>query len=220
MPLDHKAIIKQIDTILAKSDDMNVIALLPMTSVGAIVNELFSTVHRLAPPGSIYLGHAKLYEPRLSQMHTMFLAIEPLRGILCALRNDYASGHLQSVVELVHADIFADFLDMADYLLQQGYKDPAAVVAGSVLEAHLRKLSGKHGMTVVKSDGTTPKTADALNAELAAGATNYSKLDQKSVLAWLELRNNAAHGKYSAYTKEQVAGMIQGVREFASRHPA
>src|SRR5882672_2737317 len=116
MPLDHKAIIKQIDVLLVKSNDMNT-ALLPNTSVAAMVNTLFSTVHRLAPPGSVYHRHAKLQEPRLSQMNTMFLAIEPLRGILSALRNDYASGYLQSVVELVHADLFADFLDMAEYLL-------------------------------------------------------------------------------------------------------
>jgi hypothetical protein len=54
-------------------------------------------------------------------------------GILGALRTDYEAGNLQSVIELVHADIFADFFDMADYLLQQGYKDPAAVIVGSML---------------------------------------------------------------------------------------
>ncbi|MGA2200340.1 MAG: hypothetical protein ABSG40_00130 [Terriglobales bacterium] len=102
---------------------------------------------------------------------------------------------------------------------REGYKDPAAVVVGSVLEAHLRKLCDKHGIAVVKADGTTPKTADALNAELAAAGI-YSKLDQKSVTAWLDLRNNAAHGKYKEYTDEQVAVMLQGVRDFASRYPA
>ena len=145
-------------------------------------------------------------------------AFEPARGMLQALRDDYESGYLQSVVELVHADLFADFLDMADHLIQQGYKDPAAVVAGSVLEEHLRKLCDKHGIDVLKADGT-PKKADALNSELA-GAGAYSKLDQKSVTAWLDLRNKAAHGKYGEYTQEQVTLMIQGVQDFASRYPA
>jgi hypothetical protein len=144
--------------------------------------------------------------------------MEQVRGTLQALRDDYESGYLQSVVELVHADIFADFLDMADYLIQQGYKDPAAVVAGSVLEEHLRKLCGKQHISAVKADGS-PKKADALNSELtAAGA--YSKLDQKGVTWWLDLRNKAAHGKYSEYKQDQVMLMIQGVRDFASRYPA
>jgi hypothetical protein len=122
------------------------------------------------------------------------------------------------VVELIHADIFTDFLDMADYLMQQGYKDPAAVVAGSVLEEHLRKLCDKYGIPTVKADGK-PKTADALNSELAS-ANVYSKLEQKSVTAWLDLRNKAAHGKYTEYDQDQVASLIRGVREFAIRNPA
>jgi len=65
----------------------------------------------------------------------------------------------------------------------------------------------------------SPKRADALNSELAS-ATVYSKLDQKSVTAWLDPRNKAAHGKYTEYTTEQVALTLQGVRDFTSRNPA
>jgi hypothetical protein len=212
------AILKQIDDVLAKSEDMTVIGLLPLTSVSAIVNELFSTIHRLAPPSSVYLRHATFHEGRLTQLDAMFLAIEPLRGILYALRNDYAAGHLQSFVELVHADIFAGFLEMADYLLQQGYKDPAAVVTGSVLEEHLRKLCGKHSVDVFKADGS-PKKTDSLNSDLAAAGA-YSKLDLKNVTAWLDLRNKAAHGHYAEYSQAQVVLMLQAVRDFVARYPA
>jgi hypothetical protein len=51
-----------------------------------------------------------------------------------------------------------------------------------------------------------------------AGA--YSILDQKSVTAWLDLRNKAAHGRYAEYQKEQVALLIDSVRNFMVRHPA
>ena len=181
---------------------------------------LLSAIHRLAPPGSVYANTVRDYEPQLtSGVIAMSMALDPVRGMLQALRNDYESGHLQSVVELVHADIFADFLDMADYLLEQHFKDAAAVITGSVLEAHLRKLCGKHGITVFKADGTTPKAADALNTDLAA-AVVYSKIDQQSVTAWLALRNRAAHGKYGEYKEGQVTIMLQGVRDFASRYPA
>jgi hypothetical protein len=108
-------------------------------------------------------------------------------------------------------------MEMAEHLLDQGYKDPAAVITGSVLEEHLRKLCDKHGIIV--SQGGKPKKADALNAELA-GANVYSKLDQKNVTAWLDLRNKAAHGKYGEYTKDQVALLIQSVRDFITRNPA
>jgi hypothetical protein len=107
---------------------------------------------------------------------------------------------------------------MADHLLEQGYKDPSAVIIGSVLEEHLRKLCEKVGIPVAQSNGT-PKKADALNSELA-GASVYSKLDLKNVTAWLDLRNKAAHGRYGEYTKEQVELMLQSIRDFSTRHPA
>jgi hypothetical protein len=180
---------------------------------------VLSAIHRLAPPGSLYANNLQRYEAQLaSGVIAISMALQAARGMLEALKHDYGSGYLQSVIELIHADIFADFLDMADYLLQQGYKDPAAVVTGSVLEEHLRKLCIKHGIPVVKADGS-PKNADALNSDLAATGI-YSKLDQKSVTAWQDLRNKAAHGKYSEYSKEQVTLMLQGVREFVSRNSA
>ena len=98
-----------------------------------------------------------------------------------------------------------------------GYKDAAAVIAGSTLESHLRQLSNRLG---IPSQATSkPKKADTLNAELAK-ARAYAGIDQKSVTAWLGLRNDAAHGNYSAYDKNQVALMISGIRDFIARKPA
>ena len=216
--LDAKAIIGQIDAVLEKvSRMMNVIT--PNESeerYAEAVALLLSAIKRLSQPGSTYSASAKSYE--VYTANRTWMALAPLTGILKALRTDYESGHLQSVVELVHADVFADFLDMADYLLQQGYKDPAAVIIGSVLEEHLRKLCDKFRIATVLPSGT-PKKADALNSELA-GASVYTKTDQKSVTAWLGIRNDAAHGNYAQYTKAQVDVMLLGVRDFSARHPA
>ncbi len=127
-------------------------------------------------------------------------------------------GYLAKVTELVHADLFSDFLDMADYLLESGYKDPAAVIVRSVLEEHMRKLATKNSLSILKPDGSAKK-ADSLNAELV-GIGAYSKLDQKRITAWLDLRNKAAHGHYSEYVREQVTLMLDGVRDFLLRFSA
>jgi hypothetical protein len=214
MPLDQKAIISQIDDVLAKSANVAGPA-----EVSRAFNVLLSAVQRLAPPGSVYAKNLKGYEAtQTSGIIEMSRKLEPIRGMLQALRSDYESGYQESVVELIHADIFADFLEMSDYLLQQGYKDPAAVVTGSVLEAHLRKLCDKHLIPVLKPD-STHKKAESLNTELSAAGV-YNMLDQKSITAWLDLRNKAAHGKYTDYTKDQVALMLENVRSFVSRVPA
>ena len=110
---------------------------------------------------------------------------------------------------------------MAEYLLSEHYKDPSAVIVGTVLEEHLRHLCQKNSIPVdtAKPDGSiVPLKADSLNGELAR-ANIYSKLDQKSVTAWLDLRNKAAHGKYGEYTEPQVQFMLQAVSEFIARTP-
>jgi hypothetical protein len=140
-----------------------------------------------------------------------------LVGVLRALRDDYAAGHIRTVEELVHADVFADFLEMAEELLVKRYKDAAAVIVGSVLEEHLRKLAGIFGVSA--RVGKAHKKADAINADLVkAGA--YNKLEQKNVTAWLGLRNDAAHGAYGNYDHAQVGIFLTSVREFITRHPA
>jgi hypothetical protein len=96
---------------------------------------------------------------------------------------------LASLQELIHADMFASFLEMADHLLRSGYKDAAAVIAGSSLEEHLRKVAANHGVDPVDSSGR-PKKADLLNSENAA-ASAYGKLDQKSATAWLTAEASA-----------------------------
>jgi hypothetical protein len=138
-------------------------------------------------------------------------------GVASSLKHDISSGYLKSFEELIHGDIFSDYLEMAEHLCATGYKDAAAVIAGSTLEAHIKTLCTK--FSVALEHGGKPKKADTLNADLVkAGA--YSKLDQKAVTSWLGLRNDAAHGDYNNYTKEQVELLIQNIRNFIIRHAA
>lgn len=141
-------------------------------------------------------------------------------AILEAVHAEFAGGWLVSIKSLVAGEIFADFLEMAEHLLDSGYKDPAAVIAGGVLEEHLRQLCVKTEIETERDEGgrLVPKKADALNSDLTK-ASVYGKLDQKSVTSWLDLRNKAAHGKYSEYERAQVELMIKGVTDFLLRNP-
>lgn len=142
-------------------------------------------------------------------------------GVVASLHTDLKSGYLASLQELIHGEVFADFIEMADHLQNEGYKDAAAVLACGTLEAHLRQLCGKNGIAIEgnTATGIQHKKADQMNADLAKAGV-YSKLDQKNVTAWLDLRNKAAHGHYGDYAKEQVALLIAGVRDFVTRNPA
>lgn len=141
------------------------------------------------------------------------------KGILTSIKTEIDEGFLLSIKGILSAEIFTDFIEMAEHLLRENYKDPAAVMIGSVLEEHLRQLSTKNGITITveKSGRDIPKKADTLNSELVK-ADVYNKLDQKNVTAWLDLRNKAAHGHYTEYSKEQVELMLQSVMDFMTRN--
>jgi hypothetical protein len=139
-------------------------------------------------------------------------------AILRAIRSEIDGGWLFTLKGLITAEVFADFIEMAEHLLETGYKDPAAVMCGSVLEEHLRQLCTRNAIAIEieKDDKQIHKKADRLNSELAKNEV-YSKLDQKMVTAWLDLRNKAAHGKYDEYTEDQVKNMLVAVTEFMAR---
>ena len=76
-----------------------------------------------------------------------------LFSIAKALRDDIKAGCLKSFAELIHGELFGDFLEMAKHLLDEGYKDAAAVIAGSTLEGHLRQLCGLYGVSTTTATG-------------------------------------------------------------------
>jgi hypothetical protein len=190
---------------------------LPPHEVQALITRAAAAVQRIGGRHSSYASEVeRVLTNNAAYLHRQ---LQPVIGVVKALFHDMQNGYLQSVIELVHAETFADFLEMAQHLLDTGYKDAAAVIAGSSLELHLRALCVKHGvdLEVTKQDGSkVPKKADAMNTDLA-GKHAYTKNDQKSATAWLGLRNSAAHGKYTEYEKEQVTLLIEGIRQFIAR---
>lgn len=180
------------------------------------VANLSSTIERFAPPGSVYAIQCSQILGKCGPS-TYFSAHAPLAGILRSLRNAYSNDYLETVTELVHAAMFDDFLEMAGYLLEEGYKDPAAVLVGGVLEEHLRKLCGRFGIAVTNSDGSVRK-ASQMNDDLAKVA--FDKLRQKGVTYWLDIRNKAAHGKYGEFDENAVRQMLMGVTDFIAAYPA
>jgi hypothetical protein len=214
MPTVSKRILQQLDDALNR---YKVVAAaidrgLGSSDVVEVHTLLSAAIQALAPTNSMY---QRRFELVVEQGAHISWETTQLAGVVKALRTAYAGGYLATVTELIQADLFDDFLEMADHLVDLGYKDPAAVVAGSVLEEHLRKACVSHSVDILNKDGR-PKSASQMNQDLT-GIGVYNKLDSKSISAWQDLRNKAAHGQYSEYTKEQVNLMIHGIRNFIGR---
>lgn len=135
-------------------------------------------------------------------------AVDSGIGILQALKSDIEAGFVKDIKELIVAEVFTDFLDMAEHLLNNGYKDPAAFLVGATLEDGLRKIATIHGIAVRISDDI-----GGLNMKLADKEV-YNRLMQKQVQAWKAIRDHADHGKFDQYKKEDVEDMLKGVQRF------
>jgi hypothetical protein len=130
-----------------------------------ITTLMANTFKRLAPGGLSYLGPTVGTDRESITGYTSHMC-----GALKALRQEYEKDRLRTFHELVAADIFSDFLEQAEYLLAEGYKVPAAVVGGSVLEEHLRSLCDKNSVARTTPDPRTgkdvPHKLDRMNADL------------------------------------------------------
>ena len=180
-----------------------------VTRLGQLVRNLygeksqhFDSYSRALATRNFYTLHSNYYE-HFTQM----------LGVANAIKHDVSKGLLVNFRSLAQAEVFADFLEMGEHLLNEGYKDAAAVIIGSVLEDSLRKLCERASLPVVGSSGK-PLTIDPLNTQLAK-ADVYSILVQKQITTWAHVRNKAAHGEYDEYNTDQVKMMLLFVQSFA-----
>ena len=87
---------------------------------------------------SICVWYYKKYEANVTRNtpHDTQTAI----GILESIKLEFEKGWITSLKGLVAEEFFSDLIEMSEYFIEEGYKDPAAVMTGCVLEEHLRQL--------------------------------------------------------------------------------
>lgn len=176
---------------------------------GQLAHQWFTSSQNLL--SRVFGQDSEHYKNFSTQPGKQGLSYSPTRralGVLKAALEDYEGGYLFRLRELIETEVFSDFLDQANALLDAGYFAPAAVVIGTVLEDGLRRLSLRAGIEL--SD--TPKL-DRLNADLAKAGV-FSKLVQKRITAIADIRNSAAHGKWDAFTADDVKDMYSWVTRF------
>lgn len=144
--------------------------------------------------------------------------VSQVQGIALTVKHDIENDLIGSIKGLLQAEIFANFLEIGEHLLSEGYKDVAAVTIGAVLEDGLRELCKKNNIATTKPNGSS-LTIEPLNTELAKNGV-YSKLTQKQITSWAHIRNKAAHGQYNEYDRSQVEMMLLFVQSFAEQHLA
>jgi len=142
---------------------------------------------------------------RAPGLTTNYEILNQLRAVFLAVKEDFEGGYLNTVRNLVQAEVFGSELEQAGELLSAGYASAAAVIAGVVLETTIRNLCTDRGIDHGK--------LDKMNADLAkAGA--YNSIQQKRITAMAGIRNAAAHGDVEKLNPGDIKGMIDDVERF------
>jgi hypothetical protein len=129
-------------------------------------------------------------------------------GVLESAYEDFKSGLLEDTKALITAEVFTDFIEQAEYLLDEGYKSPAAVLMRGVLEDSLRTLCKKAKISL-----TDKPKLNWMNSELVKVGF-YNKNVHKQVTAWAGIGNSAAHMETDEFSETDVKNMINGIINF------
>lgn len=129
-------------------------------------------------------------------------------SILNSAKDDIEGDHLLEVEALVSAEIFDDFMEMAEYLLEQGYYHVSASLVGAILEESLRRLADRNNVKLKSKESIS-----SLNQKLTDSGL-YNRLKYRQIQAWEAIRNAADHGEFDEYGQSDVIAFFSGVREF------
>jgi HEPN domain-containing protein len=133
-------------------------------------------------------------------------------GILEAAYNDFTEGFLADLKLLVSADIFIELLEQAETLFKADYYIPAASLAGAILEDTLKKICIKQNIEIPDKPNI-----NKLNSLLAKEGI-YEKLQQKRITTYADVRNNADHGDFDKFKKEDVEDMLKWIPRFQEEY--
>ena len=146
-------------------------------------------------------------------------SVRSIIGNLTGLKDNYEKGFLDDLQELIVADISADYMGQAEALLGEGKPGqydhvPAAVLCGAVLEDSLRRLCQRQSPPICTDlPNGKPKTMDPLITDLQKENV-FKKTKAAQLRSWAQIRNSAAHGKFSDFDKNDVEAMLKGVTSF------
>lgn len=182
-------------------------------SGSAMAASCLAAIERNAPHSS-YVGLARQITANGKYNANV---VAHLLGVLLSVRQDIEAGMTTSLEERVHERVFDDFLDMAVHV-REIHPAPALILAGSVLEEHVRKLAEKNEIPV-RDDRGRSRAFEQIGHDLVREDV-FGEPQRKTLSAWYAQRTEAAHGRFESVVDDDAQRIIDGVRDFLARYPA
>ena len=136
-----------------------------------------------------------------------------IKGILEACLDDINNGFIFGQEFIIANEVFDSILEEAGFFLNtQKNKDIAAILLRIVLEDSLRRIAKREEINILQDDGKKRKTS-SLNEDLKLKGI-YNQTMWRQIQFWLDIGNDAAHGNFEKYTREQVTSFYDGITTF------
>jgi hypothetical protein len=139
-------------------------------------------------------------------------ALEQTEGLLLGTKANLESGLLDDLRSRILVDIKSDFLETSRLLLEEGQKDPAAVLACIVLEDSLKRLAQKADLKDALDKEMNVTAGLLFNAGVIEKSTNQSIQNFKN------LRNAALHAQWNQVSSESVTLLLAFLPVFIEKH--
>ena len=140
-------------------------------------------------------------------------------SFLKAIHDDLRDGFFERLTAEIESAIVADYVTQIEQLLADDTSERAgyvgiAVLAGSILEGHLRTMCAQLSPA---EPIAAPQSLGAL-IEVFKRRGVIAEPRAKQLRAWADVRNRAAHGKFDEFSKEDVRLMVSGIKHFLGEH--
>jgi hypothetical protein len=109
---------------------------------------------------------------------------------------------------ILQADLFDNEIDAADELKKKGFLRAAGVLAGVVLESHLKEVCIKHMISIKKSKPTITDFNDALKTAKIIDIPTW-----RNIQFLADIRNLCGHNKGRDPKESEVEDLIAGTRK-------
>ena len=139
-------------------------------------------------------------------------------GMLTAAKRELQGNWLETTTGGASRDILLDMLRLARIQFDQDNHLAAAVISGAILEQQLRNLCLARGIAINNElhGKAVPKRGLQLTGE-AYKKKLYDRQDNKAIISWLEICDDAAKGKADTITSGQVKSMLDEMQVFLTK---
>lgn len=130
-----------------------------------------------------------------------------LQVAIVSSAKDRLESRLADIRNTLEAELFDDELSAAEELRKKKHLRAAGVVAGVVLERHLKRVCANHAITVRKKNPTIGDLNNLLKDKV------YDTPRWREIQLYADIRNYAGHDKERDPTAEEILGLIRGTEQ-------